>query len=355
MSTPDRHTGGEGSGPGNRDKPRSASPGSTPGAPVKHTGPLAGASLMALQRLAGNAAVTRVLQRQQTSSGGQGQSGWTFSVTQPPPPDLRLSPDYGMKMQQDDERRAKEAEPKVRAWLQSQRADIETRCRNATMGLTTDPTKMLTMPQIVDLVRINIPDAKALEEAKLIAIIQDWAGFTIPTTALVNGQIPLPQMQAYLDNMLRVPGKVKVDRRGDDFIEVNLESVQLTQGMVQGQVFWEGGVGFQVQPRENVAGSFQLNADGTWKGQLVFGKNATAPVVNQMYNVWSAARGAMQQIASAPGNKGLLDTVTGPVKDAVDTLNSVSSKEEPRVGVSVTAQGGPGKGIEIEAAVTVHF
>jgi hypothetical protein len=282
------------------------------------------------------------------------------------PLDLNMDPETLQKVLREGEARKREEEakkqqaieaavPKIKAWLEPKRSDIQSRADSTRLGLLTKPENMVTMPKLVDLVRLNVPDAVALDDAKLKDVIRGWAGFQIPDVALLGGQVPLDQIAATLDNMLGTPGKVKVQRRGDDFIEVNLEATQITGGPIQVSAFHEGGVGLQVQPRENVAGSFQIKADGSWKAQLIFGKNATPPVVNQMYNVWGAARGAMREIAQSKDDS-LISTLANPVKDAVDTLNSISSKEEPKLGVSVTASGGgPTGGWAVEASVTYRF
>ena len=98
-----------------------------------------------------------------------------------------------------------------------------------------------------------------------------------------------------------------------------------------------------------------INPDGTWQVQLVFGKNATVPVVEQMGRVFAAVEEASRQILTLqPPTQPTIAGHVGAVKDVLDTFNSLCSKEEPSVGASISAMGGPTGGFSIQATLTVH-
>jgi hypothetical protein len=98
--------------------------------------------VLALQRSAGNRAVSGLVQR-------QGSGGFTFSPIAPRAPDLRLGPGATAAMGAPAPTLSEEAAGKVRAYLEGRRYEIGNRVGEGT----------ISMPEVVQAVRENVPEA----------------------------------------------------------------------------------------------------------------------------------------------------------------------------------------------------
>src|SRR6267143_4388344 len=112
-----------------------------------------------------------------------------------------------------------------------------------------------------------------------------------------------------------------------------------------------------------VKGSFQINPDRTWSAQLAIPAGANVAVLNQLSNVFHIADRAARSVAGRVDRAG--GTVHGvsvdvlrdglrPVKDAIDTLSSITDTEN-RVSFGVTASGDFEGSLAVEATVTVRW
>jgi hypothetical protein len=120
-------------------------------------------TVVALQRAAGNRAVSGLVQR-------QGTGGWSFSPIAPRPPDLRLpatSPLAGTPAA----RLSEEAAAKVRAYLEGRRYEIGSKVSDGA----------ISMPEVVQQVRENVPESVSAPIADLEAQVRAvFGGITPP-------------------------------------------------------------------------------------------------------------------------------------------------------------------------------
>jgi hypothetical protein len=98
--------------------------------------------VVALQRSAGNRAVSGLVQR-------QGTGGFTFSPITPRAPSLNLPPDSPTAIGRARPVLSEEAAGKVRAYLEGRRYEIGSRVSDGT----------ISMPEVVQAVRENVPEA----------------------------------------------------------------------------------------------------------------------------------------------------------------------------------------------------
>ncbi len=323
-----------------------------PAAPLAHA-----SSITELMALAGNAAVvelllgnaSRVVQRQYAQldprllpSPG---SLWT-----PPAPVEDPLP---------------RVRPKILAWLEPQRADLENRALFTNSGLS--PDRGISMPELIAMVREHVPEALQLQPPQIAEIIRAWSHVQIPEHKLVGGTVADSEVAAAISNVLGKPGTIRVERPSRGWMEVTAGGIEIGRDDrapvdVTGTVGWDGSIGASLSVH-NVKGSFQISPNRTWQVQIAIPAGATVPVVNQMSNVFNTANHAARTVAGQVDAAGgrvnavsvdVLRDGLGPVKDSIDTLSSITDKENP-VSFGVTASGDFGGGIAVEATVTIRW
>ena len=144
-------------------------------------------SLVALQRAAGNRAVGAVVQRQDAG-------GFTFSPIAPRPPDLNLRPDS--RLGAAAPRLSEEVAGKVRAYLEGRRYEIGSRVSDGA----------ISMPEVVQAVRENVPEAVAYLEGRRYEI----------GSRVSDGAISMPEVvQAVRENVPEAASAPVADIEGE--------------------------------------------------------------------------------------------------------------------------------------------
>ena len=117
--------------------------------------------MVALQRAAGNRAVSAMVQR-------QGSGGFTFSPVAPRPPDLNLAP--GTRLGAAPPTLSEEAAGKVRAYLEGRRYEIGSRVSDGA----------ISMPEVVQAVRESVPEAASAPIADIEGQVRAVFGALTP-------------------------------------------------------------------------------------------------------------------------------------------------------------------------------
>jgi hypothetical protein len=276
--------------------------------------------------------------------------------------DLRLHPKAEFEPAVDV---AAQVRPKILAWLEPQRADIENRAMFTAMNF--NPARFISMPVLVAMVRQHVSEANQLEPEQIARIIRSWTRVQIPEHAMVHGAVADGEIEAAIQNALGKPGTVRVERKGSAWMEITAGGIEIgrnDKAPVDATVTvgWDGSIGASLSAA-NVKGSFQINADRTWQAQLAIPAGATVAVLNQLSNVFQVADHAARSVAGRVDHAGgnvhgvsvdVLHDGLGPVKDAIDTLSSVTDTENP-VSVGLTAGGDFAGSFAVEATVTIRW
>jgi hypothetical protein len=253
-----------------------------------------------------------------------------------------------------------QVKPKILAWLEPQRNEIENRALFTGAGFS--PERAISMPELVAMVREHLPEALQITPAQVAGVIREWAHVQIPEHKLAGGVVASSEIEAAVQNALGKPGTIHVERKGK-WMEVTAGGVEAGTDKATVSANWDGSIGASLSDGEWVKGSFQISPDRTWQAQLAIKASATVPVVNQIANVFGAAdrsaRAVGRRVDSAGGgvrgvSVDVLREGLGPVKDAIDTLTSVTDKENP-VSVGLTASGDFGGSIAVQATVTIRW
>jgi hypothetical protein len=263
----------------------------------------------------------------------------------------------------------KKGKPAILAWLEPQRDTIENRAL-FTNSPGEDPARGLSMPELIDLIKQNVPEAVKLTPAQIAAVATEWSHVQIPAHKLVGGAVADSEIAAAINNALGKPGTVRVERPSKGWMEITAGGIEIGRDdskPVDATVTagWDGSIGASLTVG-NVKGSFQISPDRKWQVQLAIPGSASVPVVDQMSSVFGASRFAASRVAelidTAGGKTGqvpinVLKQGLSPVKDAVDTLTSVTEKQS-RVSVGITASGdlsGAAPSVSVQATVTIIF
>jgi hypothetical protein len=255
--------------------------------------------------------------------------------------------------------------PEILAWLEPQREELENRARNTAMGIA-DPAHALTMGGLIAMIREAVPDAQPLERRQIARIVGDWIHTGI-ADKMMGGQVADSEVIGAIQSVLGKPGTIRVERKGSAWMEITAGGVEIGRDDsapvdATMTVGWDGSIGASLS-LDNVKGAFQISPNRTWQASIAFPAAATPAVLNQITGVFGAADRAARTVASRVDASGghvgavsvdVLSQGLAPVKDAIDTLSSVTDKEH-RVSIGVTASGDFGGGIAVQATVTVRW
>ena len=306
-----------------------------------------------LMQGAGNAAVQHLLE-------GNGD----LEVQRQLGVDARLYP-INVTAPRDQAKTLDQIRPEILAWLEPQREDLENRARNTSMGIA-DPAHALTMGGLIAMIREAVPDAQHLERRQIARIVGDWIHTSI-ADKMLGGQVADSEVVGAIQSVLGKPGTVRVERKGSAWMEITAGDVEIGRDDsapvdATMTVGWDGSIGASLSLK-NVKAAFQISPNRTWQASIAFPAAATPAVLNQITGVFGAADRAARTVAGHVDASGghvrdvsvdVLSEGLAPVKDAIDTLSSVTDKEN-RVSIGVTASGDFGGGITVQATVTVRW
>jgi hypothetical protein len=253
-----------------------------------------------------------------------------------------------------------QVKPKILAWLEPQRDDIENRAMFTGAGFS--PERAISMPELVAMVREHVPEALKMTPAQVAGVIREWTHVQIHEHKLAGDGVATSEIEAAVQNALGKPGTIHVERKGK-WIEVTAGGVEAGTDKATVTANWDGSIGASLSDGEWVKGSFQISPNRTWQAQIAIKASATVPVVNQIANVFGAADRSARAVGRRVDDAGggvhdvsvdVLRDGLGPVKDAIDTLTSITDKENP-VSVGVTASGDFGGSIAVQATVTIRW
>jgi hypothetical protein len=279
--------------------------------------------------------------------------------------DPRLYQGSAVTAPRDEAARLERARPLILAWLEPQRADIEERARSTSMGFAS-PAQALTMGGLVAMIREAVPDAADLDQRQIARVVQDWIHVSIPDR-MHGGQVSDAEVVGAIQSVLGKPGTIRVERKGSGWMEVTAGGIEIGRDDsapvdASMTVGWDGSVGASLS-MANVKGSFQISPDRTWQASIAFPAAATPAVLNQIAGVFGAADRAARTVAGRVDASGghvhdvsvdVLGRGLSPVKDAIDTLSSVTDSEH-RVSVGVSTSGDFGGSLSVQATVTIRW
>lgn len=309
------------------------------------------AGVAALASAAGNQAVARLLQREEdagTAAPAPIQFG--FAKRPPPAPNLNLDPDYMTKTQD-------AIQARVRDYLAKQRE-----------VLLQQIAKGMPMTELVDRVRLDVPDATKLALEQIEQIVRStFDGVMIPAhrPSGVSGW-DNSELAAIVRNVMGVPTKLEISqphgwvklsvsgyevglRKGDK--EISAEAGWDKSFGMKGKVgpVWFGGV---VKPPATPGGNV------TWEAELAFPEEgAMVPMLDSLGGMMGTANRSMTRLAGDALTSGMpsTDAISAgvePIKEAMRGLTAIAKASKPSFGVRVT---GDGPGITVQATLTVPF
>jgi hypothetical protein len=305
--------------------------------------------ILLLQQAAGNAAVSRLLQRDALSMRNPTSLG-----PSPPAgggglgPGLSIDPDYVFKRQE-------EVRGKIRAYLESDKPRIQ---GQIAVGAS--------MAEIVELVRANVPESHELAPEQIAELLRTWSELTIAEHRL-PGDVKGAESEALaaIKNALgKVPTEAKLERHGT-FVKVSLAGLEA--GYEKGEdtkatVGTKSGTDVAVNLAASgvhFAGKIEPGTGGEptkWELGLTFPGSDMVPLIPSLGSVFGSASSAVGQVASdAKAGRATLESVKKqwePVKGAVDALSGIAGHSTVSLGVKVE---GEGRAITATATLTVTF
>lgn len=265
----------------------------------------------------------------------------------------------------DDRETVEATRAKVVAWLEPQRADIENRARQTSMGFAS-PAEALTTGGLAALVRQAVPEAKSLKDRRLAQMIKDWIHVSM-VDQMGGGQLSDAEVLSAVQAVLGKPGTIRVERKGAAWMEVTAGGVEIgrddsASADASVAVGWDGSIGASLSVAK-VKGSFMISPDRTWQAQIALPAAATPAVLNQIAGVFGAADRAARTVAGRVDATGghvhdvsvdVLNEGLSPVKDAIDTLTSVVDRDN-RVSIGVSASGDFQGSVSVQATITIRW
>ena len=309
--------------------------------------------LLELQRSAGNAAVSRLLQREAALP----------TLTQPTnkwvPPlgsgSLTLDPSFV-------EKRQKEVTAKIVAYLEQEKARIQGRIF----------VEGFSMPEVVDLVRQSVPEALELAPVQIERIVREsYKDITIPAHRMpgdVKGAES--ELVATVRNALgRIPTSVGVERKHGWF------KVSVTGTAEAGVRYGGVSVSGEAQAGTKGVSSVGLNAavgpvkfaaklepakeDQPVKWEMQLGvpeADSMVPIFGKLGDVFGSANRSVGEIASEMRaenpSAAVIKKKIEPVKEAMGALSAIAGAKGPTVGIKVE---GEGPEIKVQATLTIPF
>ena len=297
---------------------------------------------MQLQRAAGNAAVSQVLQRDALSMRGPAEAGPSAR------PNLSIDPDFVVKRQG-------EIIGKVQAYLDANRARVQGRVASGE-----------SIAELVDLVRSDVPEATQLGPEQIAGVLRKWSDITIAEHRL-PGDTKGAESEALatIKNALgRIPKEAKLERDGA-FVKVSLSGLEAgyekdddTKATIGTQTGKDVAVNLAARG-VHFAGKVEPGMGGEptkWELGITFPGDDMVPLMGTLGDVFGHASGAVGRVASdVRGGVANFESVKKqwePVKGAIEALSGIAGHRAVSVGVNVE---GEGKEIKATATLTVTF
>ena len=304
--------------------------------------------ILRLQQSAGNAAVSRLLQRDAFSMRGPSSLVPPLGSGSPLGPNLSIDPDYVFKRQE-------EVRGKIRVYLDANKPRIQ---GQIVVGAS--------MAELVDLVRSNVPESRELAPEQVAGVLRKWSDMTIAEHRLPTDKKGAEsEALATIKNALgKIPTEAKLERDGA-FVKVSLggleagyekdEDTKATIGSESGK-----DVAINLAAKGvHFVGKIEPGSGGEptkWELGLTFPGEDMVPLIPTLGRVFGAASSAVGQVASdVKGGKTTVGKVKKqwePVKGAIDALSGIASQSSISFGVKVE---GEGKEIKATATLTVTF
>jgi hypothetical protein len=268
------------------------------------------------------------------------------------------------------EQMAREAAPIV-AWLDA----------------NVDTVRGLAMPSLVERVRREVPEARALPVVQVEAAIREWTtlrGVVLPRLSLFPtagvSEIPRAPSRSLADSDLvsalqrlsSIPTSIVIERpHGRTEIGVSGATVELIGGgaRVGGSISWGGTMGvFTEIGGIRFAGT--LSAE-RWSMTVTLPPGTPVPDASRLGEIFREGEEGLRAIARQTGGLSSLDEVSTvvdavsphlePVKRAIDAARGIAEARERRVSLGITA-GGPAltpaasdPGFQVSATLTIRF
>lgn len=290
-----------------------------------------------LQRSAGNAAVTALLQRD------------VPSVLAPPAPNLNISPDFV-------EKRDKEIQRKITAYLNAEKSRIQGRI---VIGWS--------MPEFVDLVRTQLPESVEIGPERVAQIIRGWSTeMSIPEHRKPgDADGAESELIATIKNSFsKIPTSVKVKKSGM-FFQVSLSGVEAGLGDADGDKLSVGSKSGRDVGVNVVVGKIHFAAQvepgkpgdpAHWEVNLSFPGNDPMPLMGSLGQLFGSASSSIGHAAAdvhaGKATTGSLKQQWAPVKNAVSALSTIADHQIVSLGLKVE---GDGPAISATATLTVNF
>ncbi|MGH3873469.1 MAG: hypothetical protein ACRDSR_18490 [Pseudonocardiaceae bacterium] len=268
------------------------------------------------------------------------------SVLAPPAPNLTISPDFV-------EKRDKETQGKITAYLNAEKSKIQGRI---VIGWS--------MPEFVDLVRMQVPESVEIGPKRVAQIIRGWSTeMSIPEHRKPGDAAGAEsELIATIKNSFaRIPTSVNVQKSGM-FFQVALSGVEAGLGDTDGDkvsVGSESGrdVGVNVVVgKTHFAAKVEAGDPTHWEVNLSFPGDDPMPLMGSLGqlsgNASSSISHAATDVRAGKATAASLKKQWAPVQDAVSALSTIADHQIVSLGLKVE---GDGPAVSATATLTVTF
>jgi hypothetical protein len=298
-------------------------------------------SVLRLQADAGNAAVARLIQRDGLSM----RSPQSFGT---PPLAGGIDLDYIQKRQ-------KEVEGKIRAYLDSERGKVEGQIAAGA-----------SIAELIDRVRTNVPEARELAPETLANLLRSWSPITIAEHRK-PGDVKGAESELIAtarNAFSKIPTEIKLEHHGAYVqlsfggLEAGIEqdedhklSVGTESGKDVGVNIVSGPVHFAAKVEPGEAGG-----PVKWEVGLTFPGDDPVPLLGSLGSVFGAANsslgGLVSDVRSGKADAGRIKQQWAPVKEATEAVKGILGHKSVSAGIKVEGEGGA---VAVTASITVTF
>jgi hypothetical protein len=297
--------------------------------------------VLQLQAGAGNAAVTRLIQRDGLSM----RSPPAFGT---PPLAGGIDLNYIEKHQQ-------EIKKKIRAYLDSEREKVQGQIAEGA-----------SVAELVDRVRTNVPDATQLAPEQIAEVLRSWSPITIAEHRK-PGDVKGAESEllaAARNAFSKIPTEAKLEHHGA-FVKLSLggleagfekdEEHSVSVGTESGK---DVGVNIASGPVHFAAKLEPGDAGGPvhWEVGMTFPGDDPVPLLGSLGSVFGAANSSIGRVASdiraGKADAGKIKEQWAPVKEATEAVKGILGHSHVSAGVKVEGEGGA---IAVTATLTVTF
>jgi hypothetical protein len=230
--------------------------------------------------------------------------------------------------------------------------------------------RLLTMDQLVSMVRRNVVEAGRLADIEVQEAVRQWAGeqqVVIPTLPLTGTPTFASTLNVQIPDAVKKAFSIATD--GIDVVKTDMGRVNISVkgataqlGRVRTTVSWGGSLGVDI-PLTGFQLAGKLDKDH-WEITLSSPGETSLPDLSKLAETFRKGEAAMRGILSATASMPNLNNVSeitaaisphvSPAKDAVQALVEIA-KSQPGVSYGVTFGGSTEGGITLSATLTVRF